>query len=127
MSTPAQIIADHQYVPDGRMLGTRCTNITCDWFVPASTSFADMLVSYGAHVVAVLTNAGKTIVELPEAIDEDGQKVWLPAMTEVIAGVEPGRAYVASTIGMGEYDAAKLRELAAVLLAAARVAEGGER
>ncbi|AVP71271.1 hypothetical protein [Prescottella equi] len=60
------IIASHQYKPDGQLLGTRCTHIECDWFVPASTPFTDMLTSYGEHVEAALSSAGHVIVELPE-------------------------------------------------------------
>ncbi|MDH6284019.1 hypothetical protein M2280_005270 [Prescottella agglutinans] len=64
--TPAQIIANHQYRPDPQRLGTRCTHVDCDWFVDAGTSFCDMLDSFGAHVMEALTNAGETIVDLPE-------------------------------------------------------------
>ncbi|NKR60231.1 hypothetical protein GS474_15990 [Rhodococcus hoagii] len=86
--------------------------------------------SVAAHVVAALTNAGKTIVDLPEADemrhDTDinaGHQLWRIAAGEVVEfdgdiwprvrsfGVKPAAA----------------RELAAALLAAARVAEGGER
>ncbi|QCQ91747.1 hypothetical protein [Rhodococcus sp. SGAir0479] len=119
MSTAEQIIAAHRLVYVG---------CDCGWQWDADRDGYHRIEDlHAAHVVAALEAAGKAVVELPEAIDEDGQKVWLPAMSEVIAGVEPGRAYVASTIGRGEYDAAKLRELGLVLLAAARVAEGGDQ
>ncbi|MBM4469880.1 hypothetical protein GS982_19990 [Rhodococcus hoagii] len=58
----ADIIASHQYKPDGQLLGTRCTHIECDWFVPASTPFTDMLTSYGEHVVEALSRADLVLV-----------------------------------------------------------------
>ncbi|EGD24678.1 hypothetical protein [Prescottella equi] len=127
MSTAEQIIADHQYVPDGRMLGTRCTNVTCDWFVPAATSFADMLVSYGAHVVAALTNAGKTIVELPEGIEDDDGQVWFDDLDIRVDCTGQSRPYDVWVDDERLWYVGRAKRRAAALLAAARVAEGGDQ
>ncbi|OQQ23342.1 hypothetical protein A6411_23825 [Prescottella equi] len=106
MSTAEQIIAEHRW----SALTDAC-------------ACGDPTITWGAHpvhVVAALTNAGKTIVELPEAdsIDHLAQ----PRFGSVTAGdgvVSDDEGY--------EYDPVEARIRAAALLAAARVAEGGDQ
>ncbi|NKS14644.1 hypothetical protein GS580_27675 [Rhodococcus hoagii] len=64
MSTAEQIIAEHRVKPYLTRIQCRC---------------GEMFASYeqhAAHVVAALTNAGKTIVELPAGIEDDDGQVW---------------------------------------------------
>ncbi|ORL35635.1 hypothetical protein A6I91_01910 [Prescottella equi] len=99
----------------------RCSALDCDWSANDAVLGMDAVVQlHAAHVVAALTNAGKTIVELPEAdsIDHLAQ----PRFGSVTAGdgvVSDDEGY--------EYDPVEARIRAAALLAAARVAEGGEQ
>ncbi|ASN69235.1 hypothetical protein 7S3_57 [uncultured Caudovirales phage] len=72
--------------------------------------------AYAAHVVAALTNAGKTIVELPEA-DEWGMFGPLRVLSS---------GFIADEADDGEYSPTVARLIGARFLAAARVAEGGE-
>lgn len=119
MSTAEQILAGHRAV---RVMNGqwRCTG--CDWVGP--------LVEHAAHVVAALTNAGRAIVELPEATSADPDdldpgddpRTWIGAHERY--WVE-GRIVVGE-FGMG-YTPGQARKEAAALLAAARVAEGGDQ
>ena len=120
---PAHTIAEHQYQPDGQRLGTRCTNITCDWFVDAGTPFADMLDSFGAHVVAALTNTGHEIVKLPVGIPDDDGQVWFDDRdTRVDCTGRDGRTV---HVKGREVSPRGLRRESLEGLAAARMAEGG--
>ncbi|MDF3308740.1 hypothetical protein P3H15_27355 [Rhodococcus sp. T2V] len=65
--------------------------------------------------------------DLPEPIEEDGQLLWLPKMSTVIAGVNDGQVLIDDTV-RGEYPADRVREFGLALVAAASAAlEGGER
>lgn len=124
MSTAEQIIAEHRtsmYVANGvEVFVCRCGKE----FLPAD--------SHAAHVVAALTNAGKTIVDLPEADetgaetdDEHGYSEWNTGCGTVIT-------YTNGIIEIpAEYNfdapPGSVRAFAAALLAAARVAEGGDQ
>ncbi|RDI32431.1 hypothetical protein DEU38_103164 [Rhodococcus sp. AG1013] len=82
-----------------------------------------------AHVVAALTNAGKTIVELPEA--EDCRIGELSLTDEGGTILVRTSAELVKTMTLGEWQSAVGRRVLADALlhgaAAARVAEGGER
>lgn len=86
---------------------------------------ADML-EVSAHVVAALTNAGKTIVDLPEGETRGPMQVWLaPTGGGYTAATKPGSGMVTGLkIRMTAEEA---RAVGADLLAAARVAEGGDQ
>ncbi|NKR75819.1 hypothetical protein GS492_25080 [Rhodococcus hoagii] len=122
MSTAEQIIAEHRtsmYVANGvEVFVCRCGKE----FLPAD--------EHAAHVVAALTNAGKTIVELPEADetvpeteDENSRVIWNADGGHVTVfgdgALEMGIPYRFNV------EADEARAVAAALLAAARVAEGG--
>lgn len=129
MSTAEQIIVDHMpvVVNAGGKYVFACG--ACCRTYPDREAFA-------AHVVAALTNAGKTIVDLPEA-DETGNYMPGYGRTRIcIEGdsIASGRAtdgFMASyTSHSVEHLDAYVGALLAAkrdLLAAARVAEGGER
>ncbi|AEV51920.1 hypothetical protein [Prescottella equi] len=109
MSTAEQIIAEHRW---------SALTDACKCGDPTIT-----LGEHAAHVVAALTNAGKAIVELPEAEDYGGDPQWtLPCGT-----VSVDSRQVVSFEGDDICDANEAPDLAAALLAAARVAEGGEQ
>ncbi|NKS02578.1 hypothetical protein GS528_16465 [Rhodococcus hoagii] len=121
MSTAEQIIAEHLYLGLDTADDMHCCS--CGW----GGAFDD----FAAHVVAALTNAGKTIVELPEYPDEEmpesddehGYKVWK-------SGLGAATAHTDDTVTIdGAYhfsvSPSDVREYAGALLAAARVAEGG--
>ena len=60
-------------------------------------------------------------IELPEAIEEDGQLLWLPRMAHIVVAV-PNRVLIAETI-CGEYTADRVREFGLALIAAANASE----
>lgn len=120
MSTAEQIIAEHRwwYAFEGY---DKCG---CGAEVPRGM--------HAAHVVAALTNAGKTIVELPEADetapeteDENSRAIWNADGGHVTVfgdgALEMGIPYRFNV------EADEARAVAAALLAAARVAEGGDQ
>ncbi|MBM4517486.1 hypothetical protein GS432_19455 [Rhodococcus hoagii] len=127
MSTAEQIIAEHR---DGGYLDGR-RHCLCGWSTIDHEGI-DPAAEHAAHVVAALTNAGKQIVELPEADvtgaetdDEHGYSEWNTGCGTVIT-------YTNGIIEIpAEYnfDAPRdsVRQFAAALLAAARVAEGGDQ
>ncbi|UPH36717.1 hypothetical protein MWT96_20405 [Prescottella equi] len=122
----AEVVREHTPMHDNGPFGddpwTGCAGKDCaDWPGGDDEAF-DAHVA--AHVVAALTNAGKTIVELPEAMAcsysasyWDGETVW----------ATPGSGKVRIQLEDHRLTAADAQGLAAALLAAARVAEGGER
>lgn len=61
-------------------------------------------------------------VDLPEAIEEDGQHLWLPRIAHVIT-LGDGQVLIDDTV-RGEYPAERVREFGLALVAAANVAEG---
>ncbi|NKT91769.1 hypothetical protein GS854_01630 [Rhodococcus hoagii] len=132
MSTAEQIIAEHRLDDfDG-------TCFCGEWsyedepYDPADPELASM---HSAHVVAALTNAGKTIVELPERTDDrfvDGYEGCEMDGWEVQQGPhyvsvwEQGQVQIDYQGNPEEPVSPQYaRDLAAALLAAARVAEGG--
>lgn len=124
MSTAEQIIAHHR---EHSMWFTRQA-------VPMVRCYckAEMRSDqFAAHVVAALTNAGKTIVDLPEA-DEGGGWTWTPIGRKLWGGADGRTILVEGLNALGpvhlshEY-AGRLRDCLSAALAAARVAEGGER
>ncbi|ORL40189.1 hypothetical protein A6F59_16780 [Prescottella equi] len=130
MSTAEQIIAEvvrehtpiHDNGPFGDDPWTGCAGKDCaDWPGGDDEAF-DAHVA--AHVVAALTNAGKTIVELPEADSTSGlsQEWRLPQANTVIGWVD---GEVSIDGHLGGLTVTEARQTAAALLAAARVAEGG--
>ncbi|MBM4512205.1 hypothetical protein GS445_01975 [Rhodococcus hoagii] len=121
MSTAEQIIAEHRW--DERRGICECM------FVPEfgpGTRYERMTVQeWAAHVVAALTNAGKTIVELPEA---DG--TWWDGVSWTGDGFEialdsAGDLWVKTDNPWMSPE--RLRALSVRGLAAARVAEGGDQ
>ncbi|MBM4580904.1 hypothetical protein LRM64_19630 [Prescottella equi] len=138
MSTAEQIIAEvvrehtpmHDNGPFGDDPWTGCAGKDCaDWPGGDDEAF-DAHVA--AHVVAALTNAGKTIVELPEADetvpeteDENSRVIWNADGGHVTVfgdgALEMGIPYRFNV------EADEARAVAAALLAAARVAEGGDQ
>ncbi|WP_275792651.1 hypothetical protein [Prescottella equi] len=114
MSTAEQIIAPHlnfEYDSDTEEFYCLAPNCTA--------TFEDE-AGHAAHVVAALTNAGHEIVKLPEA-DEvvDGRPFWSETDIEVHKSVIMRDQFPVT--------AERLRIEAGDFLAAARVAEGGER
>ncbi|MBM4498196.1 hypothetical protein GS982_02330 [Rhodococcus hoagii] len=120
MSTAEQIIAEHRvsYTFDGE------GSCTCGEKVSQP--------DHAAHVVAALTKAGKAIVELPEADetvpeteDENSRAIWSADGGHVTVfgdgALEMGIPYRFNV------EADEARAVAAALLAAARVAEGGDQ
>ncbi|ASN72012.1 hypothetical protein 7S2_19 [uncultured Caudovirales phage] len=114
MSTAEQIIAEHAvraWRADGRTWCWKCGEF------PSRGAHA-------AHVVAALTNAGKAIVELPEhpdeALEEHGITASRRSLLPITLDIDPAGVY------LKHFSAKGARTLAAALLAAARVAEGGE-
>lgn len=76
MSTAEQIIAEHRLTGDPREEAMRCSALDCDWSANDAVLGMDAVVQlHAAHVVAALTNAGKTIVDLPEA-DGAALRTW---------------------------------------------------
>lgn len=61
-------------------------------------------------------------IELPDAIEEDGQLLWLTKVSTIITGVNDGLVLIDDTI-RGEYPADRVRELGLALIAAANAAE----
>ncbi|MBM4603151.1 hypothetical protein GS575_09405 [Rhodococcus hoagii] len=129
MTTAEQIIAEHRvsYTFDGE---GACT---CGERVSQP--------DHAAHVVAALTNAGKTIVELPEADEvehcraHEGDDEWVTTTWKsdlaYVSTFEPdadGGPLIHMRLAPdGPTDPKHLRDFAAALLAAARVAEGGDQ
>ncbi|MBM4482269.1 hypothetical protein GS443_02805 [Rhodococcus hoagii] len=113
MSTAEQIIAEHRwwYAFEGY---DKCG---CGAEVPRGM--------HAAHVVAALTNAGKTIVDLPEhadeALEEHGITAAQRRLLPITLDIDPAGVY------LKHFSAKGARDLAAALLAAARVAEGGDQ
>ncbi|NKT17605.1 hypothetical protein GS688_07835 [Rhodococcus hoagii] len=62
MSTAEQIIAKHQF------MGTYCTGCEWDLHEVPENQHENLVLAHAAHVVAALTDAGKTIVD--DARDE---------------------------------------------------------
>jgi hypothetical protein len=122
-----QVIANHQFRPDGQRRGTRCTHIDCDWFVDADTSFVDMLDSYAAHVVAALTNAGKVIVSKPDPKNPTPALIEAAYIAQDDLSTTPTWAIGAAAEVIDAYIDAQHHETVHVLGHAARVAEGGEQ
>ncbi|MDH6279507.1 hypothetical protein [Prescottella agglutinans] len=116
MSTAEQIIAEHRW--DERRGICECMFVP--EFGPGTRYERMTLKDHAAHVVAALTNAGKTIVDLPEA-DEvvHGIPYWSETDIEVHKSVIMRDGFPVT--------AERLRIEAGDFLAAARVAEGGER
>ncbi|NKT41779.1 hypothetical protein GS676_02710 [Rhodococcus hoagii] len=121
MSTAEQIIAEHlaEYVDGVGML----VCLGC-----GETSTTDR--EHAAHVVAALTNAGKTIVELPEVAPDDITIGVVSALHDYGAiDIETSPDFVRIFESTGWYSAEAMTFLGSALIAvaAARVAEGGER
>ncbi len=125
MSTAEQIIAEHP------------TEVNCDGGVDCGCGLRfSTYAGWSRHVVAALTNAGKVVVELPEA-DETGNYMPGYGRTRIciegdsIASGRTTDGFMASyTSHSVEHVDAYVGALLAAkrdLLAAARVAEGGER
>ncbi|NKR52958.1 hypothetical protein GS481_02360 [Rhodococcus hoagii] len=128
--TPVQVLAKHRLDDfDGSCF---CGEWSYEE-VPDDGTDPEIATLHAAHVVAALTNAGKTIVDLPEHPDEEMQEnddehgyvTWetgvgrATAHTDDTVTVESGYHFSVRP--------AEARGFAAALLAAARVAEGGER
>lgn len=113
MSTAEQIIAEHRvsYTFDGE------GSCTCGDKVSQP--------DHAAHVVAALANAGHEVVELPEhpdeALEEHGLTAVRRRLLPITLDIDPAGVY------LKHFSAKGARDLATALLAAARVAEGGER
>ncbi|MBM4573153.1 hypothetical protein GS489_22950 [Rhodococcus hoagii] len=138
MSTAEQVIAAHRlkykrtparHLADTGVAYAACAAPDCDWSYDYATAGAE--VAHAAHVVEALATAGKTIVDLPEP-DPDGRWTWTALGRELWNG-ENGRTILLDGVNMGgpvqlshEY-AERLRDCLSAALAAARVAEGGER
>lgn len=115
MTTAEQILTGHRAV---RVMNGqwRCTG--CDWVGP--------LVEHAVHVVAALTNAGKTIVD-PNALDS---AIWLYLGDECDNANEPNyeeNNYDAGFIAGLAHAQETIRAQLPGFLAAARVAEGGDQ
>lgn len=132
MSTAEQIIAEvvHEHTPKiNADPWTQCSSRACeDWPGGNDEAFG---AHVAAHVVAALTNAGKTIVELPEPdriFDGDLPEYDVADDGMVHVTEEPGGRVVVwhQNAEIRDPDAVAGALLAAGL-AAARVAEGGER
>ncbi|MBM4592363.1 hypothetical protein GS934_10625 [Rhodococcus hoagii] len=125
MSTAEQIIAEHRLDDfDG-------TCFCGEWsyedepYDPADPELASM---HSAHVVAALTNAGKTIVELPE-YDRDfafsGAEVWPDGYSSVTIRTPIGFVAGKSLNDLAQPEVMRTLALNLLALAAAREAEGG--
>lgn len=127
MSTAEQIIAEHRW---------SALTDACKCGDPTIT-----LGEHAAHVVAALTNAGHEIVKLPEADEvehcraHEGDDEWVTTTWKsdlaYVSTFEPD-ADDGPLIHMrlalnGPTEPKHLREFAAALLAAARVADGGDQ
>ncbi len=112
MSTAEQIIAEHRW--SALTDACKCGDPTISWG------------AHAAHVVAALTNAGHALVELPEGIPDDDGQVWFDEFDVRVDCTGTSRPYEV-WVGGRSRSAAGLEHLAAEYLAAARVAEGGER
>ena len=115
MSTAEQIIAEHQV----REMWSRFDEVVCD----CGERFATR-ADHAAHVVAALTNAGKTIVD-PNALDS---AIWLYLGDECDNANEPNyeeNNYDAGFIAGLAHAQETIRAQLPGFLAAARVAEGG--
>lgn len=119
MSTAEQIIAEHRW--SALTDACKCGDPTITWG------------AHPAHVVAALTNAGQAIVELPgkpdeempENDDEHGYSVWHHGLGSATAHTD-GSVTVDSGYHFSVHPT-DARRFAGALLAAARVAEGGEQ
>ncbi|MBM4570338.1 hypothetical protein GS905_11760 [Rhodococcus hoagii] len=83
-----------------------------------------------AHVVAALTNAGKTIVELPEVAPGDITIGVVSALHDYgVIDIETSPDFVRIFESTGWYSAEAMTFLGSALIAvaAARVAEGGDQ
>ncbi|NKS12558.1 hypothetical protein GS580_16600 [Rhodococcus hoagii] len=122
MTTAEQIIAEHPWSWELDDIGSDIVMCKC------GEVFASPL-QHAAHVVAALTNAGKAIVDLPEADaeDDDGgprDLRWDIGPSSVFSWTA-GSVSIEGALADIAPEAA--RRFGAALLAAARVAEGGER
>ncbi|NKU18371.1 hypothetical protein GS907_07270 [Rhodococcus hoagii] len=132
MSTAEQIIAAHRlkykrtparHLADTGVAYAACAAPDCDWSYDYATAGAE--AAHAAHVVAALTNAGKTIVDLPEHVDEALEEHGITAsrrsLLPITLQIDPGSGHAV------HYSVKCVRDFAAALLAAARVAEGGDQ
>lgn len=114
MSTAEQIIAEHLPMYGGDVPVCSCRK--AEW--------------EPAHVVAALTNAGKTIVELPE-YDRDfafsGAEVWPDGYSSVTIRTPIGFVAGRSLNDLAQPEVMRTLALNLLALAAARVAEGGDQ
>lgn len=121
MSTAEQIIAEHRDA--GYLDGRR--HCLCGWSTIDHDGI-DPAAEHAAHVVAALTNAGKAIVD-PNALDS---AIWLYLGDECDNANEPNyeeNNYDAGFIAGLAHAQETIRAQLPGFLAAARVAEGGER
>lgn len=119
MSTAEQIIAEHRDA--GYLDGRR--HCLCGWSTIDHEGI-DPAAEHAAHVVAALTNAGKTIVD-PNALDS---AIWLYLGDECDNANEPNyeeNNYDAGFIAGLAHAQETIRAQLPGFLAAARVAEGG--
>lgn len=126
----AEIVAEHTPMHDNGPFGddpwTGCAGKDCaDWPGGDDEAF-DAHVA--AHVVAALTNAGKTIVELPEVSAGDITIGVVSALHDYgVIDIETSPDFVRIFESTGWYSAEAMTFLGSALIAvaAARVAEGG--
>ncbi|MBM4640689.1 hypothetical protein GS448_24500 [Rhodococcus hoagii] len=121
MSTAEQIIAEHRDA--GYLDGRR--HCLCGWSTIDHDGI-DPAAEHAAHVVAALTSAGKAIVD-PNALDS---AIWLYLGDECDNANEPNYEednYDAGFIAGLERAQVTIRTQLPALLAAARVAEGGDQ
>lgn len=132
MSTAEQIIAEHRLTGDPREEAMRCSALDCDWSANDAVLGMDAVVQlHAAHVVAALTNAGKTIVDQDAAVEAllETRPGLLLAHNSWNEGLSAGIAACNATgsVRDGEQPWRKPESPYFAPWAAARVAEGGDQ
>ena len=136
MSTAEQVIAAHRlkykrtparHLADTGVAYAACAAPDCDWSYDYATAGAE--VAHAAHVVAALTNAGKTIVDSAGIYVKYGIERDVPSGgTRVVAAYD--RSTAEGVMAERPHDTRLVQRRGHIgewEPAAARVAEGGER
>ncbi|MBM4558233.1 hypothetical protein GS466_24925 [Rhodococcus hoagii] len=121
MTSAVQIIAEHRMVRSLRFNGYVCEG-DCGWEIRDVMVVHTEIIrrardAHAAHVVAALTNAGKTIVE-SERLELDALAAELHRIEDASSGLVHTKRFHLSFVAPA---------IRTFLTAAARVAEGGER